>query len=81
MFAKPSKSTCNDRELACFERLQMSSKTSKTCVLCTAELPLSSPDTHSEKPGNITKTPFYLNFNSLLTKTRFINWIYTGLEK
>ena len=39
------------------------SKELKTCVLHTAELPLSNPDTHSEdKP----ETPYYLNLNNLL---------------
>ena len=54
---------CNNRELSCFEEL-------KTCVLTLPNLPLSSPDTHSEETRNITKTPYLtiLLFIKILTK-------------
>ena len=81
-------SMCNDRELACLERIETSSKPPKTCVLALPNLPLSSPDTHSEVNQEYhTKTPFNLNLNNLLkfikilTKTGFIRQFRTGLYK
>ena len=49
---------------------------SKTWVICTAELPLSSPYTNPEDKSETSKTPHLANFNNLLIleqKTGFIN--------
>ena len=36
-------SMCNDRELACFERVETCLKPPKTCVFCTAEFAFIKP--------------------------------------
>ena len=52
----------NDRELACLERVETSSKPPKTCILAMPNLPLSSPDTHSEDQSEHHRNTIFINF-------------------